>query len=369
MTDPNLMEGGRRSLFNFFPIVGRGGLTEQGINIIHILILSLFSILIFLLRQASLAEFPYALKLLFFAGLLCFALAWVVALVTNSFLLYLPSRYTQASLFIVTLMYVFANAGDSFKIAAHKLVINRQRIFLLTFPAVIVLLGLTLFLPKSFVLSGGRYQGFRLLMMVLAVILLTLTAIAARSRPPTNPGNPNSSKSGNRKPLVAFAIVLLFFGLLYMKIIQVPFYVASEEERQLFSFLESLPEDVLIAGNPCDLDGVPLFAGRAVQSSCESPNPDQTVVLAGLEAYYAESADGIVDYCLEYGVDYLVVNQSSFSRAAINRGKYFFEPFDSLLRSKLTSQSTFALNTVAPENELFKTGNLFVVRCNSSSLE
>ena len=80
-----------------------------------------------------------------------------------------------------------------------------------------------------------------------------------------------------------------------------------------------MPDDVLVSGNPCDLDGIPLFAKRMVLFSCERPRSD-ALAMDTLLAYYAADPETVAAYCRQYGVDYLVVNQDSFEPVALAAG-------------------------------------------------
>jgi hypothetical protein len=141
--------------------------------------------------------------------------------------------------------------------------------------------------------------------------------------------------------------------------------VATIEERQLYDYLQALPEDMLIGGDPQYLGGVPLFAKRAILFSEERPHPDGTVMMDGLQAYYAASNAEIVTFCQRHGVDYLLVDTQDFTPQHIARGAYLFEPYNSRLQASLANQTRFALAEVPDELREFQAGSIYLVACES----
>jgi hypothetical protein len=122
------------------------------------------------------------------------------------------------------------------------------------------------------------------------------------------------------------------------------------EAMQLYRFLYTLPKDSLIAGHPLELDNVPLFAQRKVLVNQEVALPYYTGyytevrqrLLDSLTAYYAPETVDIERFVQHYGVDYLLINRAHFTPAFL-RGTLYFEPFNSLVKQRLTTPGRFAL--------------------------
>jgi hypothetical protein len=153
---------------------------------------------------------------------------------------------------------------------------------------------------------------------------------------------------------------LFFTAVWLLPSFQTPFYVATGTERDLFAFLQTVPKDALVAGDPCLLDGVPLFAGRMVLSSCEEPG-QLPVVVDMMLAYYAEDKNEVAAFCSWYNVDYLVVNNQAFAEDRLAEGRFFFEPYNSHLQPVLAGRKDFILQHISPEQRLFQKNNVYVV--------
>jgi hypothetical protein len=369
LTDPRFQAGGRRELFTVFPLVGRGGIATSTGNFLHIFFLAALAIGTFSLRPASLAELPRVLKLLFVASVLCFTVSWLLALLTAAFPLYLPSRYTRASLPLFLLIYVTLNGRDSMQHAAGWLHQIRERAFLVTIPLALVTLTIAIFGPgpEEHVSSAILFRHSRTVLIALSVLLLTLSVLAFRGK--TNQTDVATAapvqKGLSQRAWIFLGVSILIPMLFYVQVFHARFYVASPAERELYQYLETLPQDIVIGGSPCLLDGVPLFAKRQILFSCEDPHPDQELMLQALQAYYAEDPRQIDGFCREQGLDYLVVNESEFAPEHIEGGRYFFEPFNSLLQPELNERSRFALNNVPDAAKGFQSGDVYVAPCDA----
>jgi hypothetical protein len=141
----------------------------------------------------------------------------------------------------------------------------------------------------------------------------------------------------------------------------------QQDERELLRFLGTLPKDVLIAGTPCALDSVQLFAKRQVLFSCEAIGADAELTREALTAYYADDAKDVLDFCQLRGVDYLVVDQQVYSEEALAAAQLFFEPYNKELLLHVARRQSFILEQVSNDAKVFRAGDLFVVPCNAVS--
>jgi hypothetical protein len=138
----------------------------------------------------------------------------------------------------------------------------------------------------------------------------------------------------------------------------------SQSERRLLKFLGALPADVTLAGTPCVLDNVPLFAKRQVLFSCEQPSDDTELTSRALATYYADDEQIIRDFCQSYEIDYLVIDLDTYSDEYLSAGHLFFEPYNQELLPVVKSRESFVLQQVPDDAMVFREENLYVVPCN-----
>jgi hypothetical protein len=139
----------------------------------------------------------------------------------------------------------------------------------------------------------------------------------------------------------------------------------SESELSLYRYLTTLPKDTLLAGTPCALDNVPLFAKRQILFSCEKLVNDPPRVRQSLLAYYSSDAEDVAAFCRQFGVDYLVVDEAAYAPEYLDRGRLFFEPYNDELVSAVAGRESFALAEVPEEDRLFQAESLYVVACDA----
>ena len=82
-----------------------------------------------------------------------------------------------------------------------------------------------------------------------------------------------------------------------------------------------------------------------------------------LESYYAADRQTVNQFCEKYDVDYLLINQDTFSDSYIQKGEFLFEPFDTHMQQALSTDSNFALENIAKEDILFQNGPLILTAC------
>jgi len=116
LRNPNYVSGGRLVLFRDFPFQGLGALANNYVNLWLLLVLTPLSVAINILIPQAFKDFPRALKLLFYASVILYFLAWLAMFLTSSLALYFPSRYTQTSLPLVLLLFVVMNLGSAIRL-------------------------------------------------------------------------------------------------------------------------------------------------------------------------------------------------------------------------------------------------------------
>lgn len=356
--NPAYQTGGAYPLFIIFPVVGRGGLVDLGEDLINLLILALVGGLIWLARGRRALNLPAAVWCLLAATIAMFALSWLAIWLTNSFVLYLPSRYTRVGLYLFLIMFVFLNAADFVKEAPQLLRRDPRRLAWLVAGVELVIVGLIIFYPPERAMIGRLNMKW---LLALAGAAFGLLGVALVKNPPQPAVN---LQPAGKRLLVGAAIALFVIGwAVYAPLLtEVSYLNPPPAERKLLQFLATLPKDTLIAGTPCALDSVQLFARRQVLFSCEQPR-EAKVVNDALKAYYADDPQVIAQFCREYGVDYLVVDSNAYSNDFLARGEIFFEPYNREVQPYLASQSGFALAQVADDFKLFESENYFVMAC------
>jgi hypothetical protein len=365
LLEPMLQEDGRYPLFGDFPLIGAGGLIDSGMDGLVTVVLVCLTASCWLTLRPHHRRLPPYLWRLFWASMICFALSWLAILVTSTIALHMPSRYTRFPIFFMALLFVWLNGREAIRAGARWAKGQGTRLLIYLALPVIGALAIILTRPLS--------SGFKLLFAVLLVALIALAVFSAL-RPASNPDRPatrsvKSSGTGVASFWPAAANLALFvLMLLLVNFFDPGLYSPPEEDLELLRFIETLPVDSVIAGNPCSLNNVPLFARRPILFSCETPNYDPQTMMDGMLAYYAQSGQEVADFCLEYSVDYLVVDEIAFTQEKLHSGKYLFEPFDSQLKLLTANRTQFALNQISDDAKLYANGSRFVISCDPNLL-
>ena len=86
------------------------------------------------------------------------------------------------------------------------------------------------------------------------------------------------------------------------------------------------------------------------------------------DAYYAESTDGVLAFCRQYEVDYLVVNERHFEAEYLADGQFFFSPFNDPIAQMSGVRSNFVLARIPDSHKAFQADALFVIECTADVL-
>ncbi|MCA9959690.1 MAG: hypothetical protein KC443_11685 [Anaerolineales bacterium] len=360
---------GRFQVFLIFPFVGRGGIADHGITIFAILFLALFATAITVWQPQRIRAFPRVFKSLFWASWISFALAWSGFLITESFLLYLPSRYTQSSLLLVLFLFVTIHIYDAF-LAMAKGMTNRTSSWMwLNVPVAGLLIALFFLLPppETGEIAFGRGDS-RWVLLGAAILLLVLTAVRLRS--------PVSAPVKTSKPITSRVkwgggVLLLLVGIAITWALQsfLTYYRASNAEQAMYQYLQTLPKDVMLAGDPSVMDAVPLFGKRQVLFGRDRVHPDDKLVQDMLLAYYTDQSSELLMFCQQYGVDYFIVNQDNFADHLDETPTYFYEPYNSAVAPIIQQHQTFVLATLPDVVKTFQQDNLYVVPCTENAFQ
>ncbi len=119
----------------------------------------------------------------------------------------------------------------------------------------------------------------------------------------------------------------------------------------VYNFVNNLPKNVLIAGNPKIMDNVMVFGKRNAFVTYELSHTwlDKYWSIIKkrnedfFQAYYADEASAVADFASYYGIQYIIVSAEDFDSNAISKNKISFEPFNSQIQSIASGNAHFAL--------------------------
>jgi hypothetical protein len=358
--DPRYRAGGRQPLFETYPVVGRGGLVTKRVSGLHLLILVGFSCLVVAIRGTRILVPKEPLWLLT-ASLILFVLAWVGIWLTDSLILYLPSRYTRASLLVFFSMLLFINSPDSIKEASRALSKQKQSNLWWLACVEAVLVGLVFLVPSS---RGTFGIDVRIPLGIMGLLLgLLILLYAQRSSHQCSTDRAMGRRTKNILTGVLLVILVSLWGV-YARVINHSLD-PSQERRDLLRFVETLPKDALLAGYPCALDEIPLFAKRQILFGCENYNTSEKLTRDALAAYYASEESIVSGFCARYDVDYLVVDRRTYSQEYLAEGWIYYEPYNTELLDQIGSQETFFLEQLPDAAKVFQSGEYYVVSCDA----
>lgn len=120
----------------------------------------------------------------------------------------------------------------------------------------------------------------------------------------------------------------------------------------LYEAVRRLPLDACVAGHPELMDNVLTFGHRNVHITAELAHPwsqgywrQASARLEGiLTAYYASDPEEVRRYCVQAGIDFLVVDRRHFTRKYMTI-KHLFEPYDTAVRERADDPAPYTLLT------------------------
>lgn len=142
----------------------------------------------------------------------------------------------------------------------------------------------------------------------------------------------------------------------------------SEAERDIYEFVGSLPKDVVLAGNPVIMSGIPLFSQRSVlfRDLMPNSNPNAPIFIRDFfNAQYAESPKVVLDFCQRYRISYLVIDDREFASDYLDRKNFFYQPFNDEIVAMVAGRSNFVLPQIEP---VFMSGPFKVIRCDPETM-
>lgn len=367
--DSKFGPNGRVNLFNIYPLVGRGGIADHGTTSIIIMFLALFTAVILAWQPRRLRDFPRIFKTLFGASWFTFGMAWALFLLTASFPIYLPSRYTQASLLLILFIFVGVH-GPAAVQAAARWIMTHTRVLVWGNGIIAgLILVLAVMWPQSQETATTLGRGStRWLLIVLAGLLLVLSVVKSRQQAKPATARPEAVEFPHKR--LGFGLLILAgigFIWLVRPFMDYTYFTASAAQRELYAYIQTLPKDTLLAGSP-DVNGVPMYGRRQVFYSRERLGASDAAVVDALVAYYAPEPGPILAFCEQYNVDYLIINQHDFAEARSADGRYFYEPYHSMAVAQIGPPDSFFLETIPDSAKSFSQDEWSIIACTEEVL-
>lgn len=364
LEDPRHQLGGAAPFFLHVPWIGRAGIFETYPEAVILLVMIFLSgIVAYLLPDKEIKKIPKQLWYLLISGMLMYALSLISLLALSSKILYMPSRYVRGALFLIPVFFLSIHADtissnlrkclceSPFKEKATFIFGALCAIFIITgvvfgfsFPDC---LGWFLMILGGVLLSGALMLWF-----------FTLSHKISRWDWKEEPLREQMGFG-----LLGLSLLAGFF--FYSRLVGYGTINPTPHERDLYTYVETLPKNALLAGSPEELTAMPLFAKRSVLFHALRPN-ESAPIIKTFDAYYGEEGQEIVAFCEEYDVDYLVYNKGDFAPEYIAEGDYFYVPYNQPIKDTVSRRDQFVLPKAKP---VFKSGPLGVVPCRLSSFD
>lgn len=121
--------------------------------------------------------------------------------------------------------------------------------------------------------------------------------------------------------------------------------------KPLYSFIETLPKDVVIAGHPELMDNIQTFCHRKAFVTYELSHPYRKKYWEKIkkrlfdlfDSYYSEDPEQIKEFATIYGIHYFVLRDEDFSTGNLKHSSLFFEPFGDFIHRLIETRNHFAL--------------------------
>lgn len=354
---PRFQTGGSTPLFIGFPFLGRAGIFDTGGDVLNFIVLMIFSALIYKIAgRSSLARIPRPVWYLAAAGLVMYAVSLFFVFVLSSFALYLPSRYTRSTLMLAALFYVGLNWSDLIRLLPNWLRRNRKLIVFACVSFVFMLGSVYLISPNRQLLIPT----FWFIGLVACGLLTPLGVSALAWLIAIQPSRLGALRWG-----VATIILLLtiLMATIYIDILGVKTTNPSAEERAAYEFVATLPKDAVMIGDPDLMTSIPLFSKRSVLFREMFPHP-QAPITQYFDSQYADTPQPMLDFCRQYQVNYVILNQEEFKPHYMAREQFFYEPWNSQIVEIVDGRTEFALLDLQP---IFTSGPYRVIKCDAET--
>ncbi|MFC1889784.1 hypothetical protein ACFL4G_08520 [Thermodesulfobacteriota bacterium] len=167
-----------------------------------------------------------------------------------------------------------------------------------------------------------------------------------------------NAKSRAARAAILISPVFVLTGIAYPHL-NVRTYRAPD--APLYCYLQTLPDDALIAAHPGLANHIPVFARRSILAGGEMALPLYMDYYGKVKerindffrAYYTDDALQVIDFCKEHSVDYLVVSDYHYSPEYLGSEQRYFEPFDEVIERKVSDPDNIFLLHLPDDLKLF----------------
>lgn len=356
--DPIFSAEGATPLFISFPWFGRAGIFDAGTDIVNFIVLAIFAgVILKLSGRQALYRVPAAGWHLLAAGWIMYAASFITLVGFSSSVLYQPSRYTRAVIFLFMILFVGLNWPDFLQKFPGWF--NRKRSQIIFF-----FVALALSLTVAYVVFPSRF---------LLIPLLWFFTIIGAGAATLLGGSGWYWLRQKPQPFRTIALILttavtLLVGFYYINNLGLKPINPSPDERNIYRFVRTLPKDAIFAGDSIVMSGIPLFSERSVLFRDLHPhvNPNSIIFIPEyFEAQYSQSPQVVLNFCQKYKVTHLVLNMAQFEPDFIAEQKFFYEPWNSEIVKRVAGSSNFLLPNIQP---IFASGPYRVIKCDAETL-
>jgi len=257
-----------------------------------------------------------------------------------------PREFDNKLIFLITILFLIAET------IRKKLIFPIEIIFLFI-SSVLMYIIADLFLFKLFL--PIRYLSYSLPLISLIICAIAIGQLIIKI------------KSVRIKKAAQILILILIF--LNVSSQRSNGLTNTSYNKSLYSYLNSLPKETVIAAHPVLANNIPTFAQRKVfinyeLSHCVFDNYWKTIkkrTFDFFDAYYSEDPSFIYEFCERNGIDYLVINKRHFTEKYL-RGSIYIEPFSTYVKNITRKRKKFFLDTIPEENKLFTKRSVFVIK-------
>ncbi|MCP4373293.1 MAG: hypothetical protein GY797_35080 [Deltaproteobacteria bacterium] len=355
--DPFHYSQGFAPLF-FGPLLGRAGILDSGADTINLIVLLILGGLIYkTIGRQSLQRLPGIFWRLLAAGGIMYTLSLFVIFGLSSLALYLPSRYTRSTLFVIALCFVGLNWPDFLRKLPNWLHRNVRLLIFFVISLGLVLVGAyTLFPDRLLVIPLILLIGL-ILSGIFAVLGWSFLFLLVKN------GVPWRGAAKFIMPLV-ISCITIFTSAIYIRTMGVQYTNPSNVERDVYQSVASLPKNTLLAGTPYLMEGIPLFSKRSVLFRELFPRSSDPIV-EYFDVQYAETPQPILEFCRRYKVNYLVLDLTVFTQNYLAKADFFYQPWNDQIVETVTGRSDFVLPKIQPA---YASGPLNVIKCDAETI-
>jgi hypothetical protein len=356
--DPRYRPGGYAPMFFAFPFLGRAGLFDTGGDVINFLVLLVFGFFIYrIVGPRSLRRLPGICWRLLVASAIMYVVSLFFVFGLSSLALYLPSRYSRVTLFLLTLCFVGLNWCDFLEKAPNWFRRNARLLIFFAGSLSLALVGTYLLFPTRLLLLP--------LLLFMGLILSGILAVLGGSSPFwLAKGRGRLGGAARFVTPLAVGVITAFLGTVYIRTLDIETTNPSDPERDIYEFVETLPKDAMLAGNPDIMTNIPLFSKRSVLFRELHPR-NGIAILDFFDAQYAESAEAVLDFCQRYDVSYLVLDTTDFTLDYLAKGDFFYQPYNDKIAEMVAGRTNFVLPRVQP---VFVSGPFVVIKCDTETV-